>query len=82
MIQKKQWSEFYNTGLLLIINQILQVFGWSIVIEFDETKEIKEVYPVRSKFRGFDNNSVRENHIKITEYLKNNIQELEKEANN
>ena len=28
MVSKKEWSEFKNTGLLLIVNQILHVFTY------------------------------------------------------
>ncbi len=79
MIKKKEWSEFRNTGLLLFINQILHVFGWAIVFEIDGDK-LKSVYPVRTKFRGFDNQLVAESYAKISKYIKENAEELEKEA--
>lgn len=69
-MKKKEWSEFRNTGLLLFINQILHVFGWAIVFEIDGD-EIKQVYPARVNFRGFDNDSVEESYNKINEYMKN-----------
>lgn len=81
MVTKKEWSEFRESGLLLFINSILHVFGWAICFDIDkDTNEVKSVYPARVKFRGFDNDSVIESHIKIAEYLKQNIEELEKEA--
>jgi len=79
MVTKKEWGEFRNTGLLLFINQILHVFGWAIVFEIDE-EIIKSVYPARVKFRGFDNDSVSECYSKITDYLKDNIEELSNES--
>jgi hypothetical protein len=79
MVTKKSWAEFRKTGLLLFINQILHVFGWAIVFEFDG-EEIKEVYPARVKFRGFDHESAGESYINITNYLKENIDELKKET--
>jgi len=70
MIDKKDWSEFRSTGLLLIINQLLHVFGWAIVFEFDDkTDELVRVYPARVKFRGFDTKSQEESYVKVTEYL-------------
>ena len=82
MITKKNWQEFRETGLLLFINQILHVFGWAIVFDFDdETGDLKEVYPARVKFRGFDDKSVGESYQKITSYLSDNIKELKEEAN-
>jgi len=82
MVTKKHWSEFRETGLLLIINQLLHVFGWSIVYEYDDkTDEIVNVYPARVKFRGFNSESTSENYIKISKYMKENAEELDKEVN-
>jgi hypothetical protein len=33
MVTKKEWSEFRSTGLVLIVNQILHIFGWALVFE-------------------------------------------------
>jgi len=79
MVTKKEWSEFRATGLLLIINQFLHIFGWSIVFEFDG-EIVKSVYPARVKFRGFSDKDVEENYTKISEYMKANADELCKEA--
>lgn len=79
MVTKKEWSEFRSTGLLLFINQILHVFGWAIVFEMDG-EILKSVYPARVKFRGFSNDSVTESYAKISDYLKENIEELANEA--
>jgi hypothetical protein len=80
MVTKKEWAEFRNTGLLLIINQILHVFGWAIFFEI-ENDQVKNVYPVRVKYRGFDNKDVGESYIKISEYMNENAKELLKESN-
>lgn len=80
MIQKKSWKEFIDSGLVLYINQILQVFGWSIAYDVDSEGNIIDVFPVRSKFRGFESHSVSKSYRKITNYLKDNIEELKKEA--
>ena len=80
MLKKKDWNEFRNTGLLLFINQILHVFGWAIVFDFEEDGSLKEVYPARTKFRGFDGDSVSESYLKIGKYLAENADELYEEA--
>lgn len=80
MVTKKSWDEFRNTGLLLFINSILHVFGWAIVVDVENDKVI-DAYPARVKFRGFDEKSVEDSHIKIADYLKNNINELNQEVN-
>ncbi|MFZ7166529.1 MAG: hypothetical protein ACO1G5_03185 [Bacteroidota bacterium] len=79
MVNKKDWNEFRNTGLVLIINQILHIFGWAIVFEV-ENNEVKNVYPARVKFRGFDNDSTDEAYRKVSKYLKDNSEELYKET--
>jgi len=77
MIEKRDWNSFYNSGLLLIINQILHIFGWAIVFSFDdETKEIIEVYPARCKFRGFTEDVTSKSYKAVTHYMNENIKEL------
>jgi len=80
MIEEKTWEEFRDTGLLLYINQIMHIFGWAIVAEFDDNNSFRRMYPARVKFRGFDNKSVANSYAKISKYLKENITELEKES--
>jgi len=79
MVNKKDWNEFRSTGLVLIINQILHIFGWAIVFEV-ENNEVKNVYPARVKFRGFGNDSTSEAYKKLSEYMLENAEELNKEA--
>ncbi len=47
-----------------------------------ENDQVKNVYPARVKFRGFDDKSVGESYIKISEYMKDNVDELLKETKN
>lgn len=78
MVTKKDWNEFRNTGLVLIINQILHIFGWAIVFEVEEGV-VKNVYPARVKFRGFDNHSTSDSYEKISKYMVENAVELNDE---
>lgn len=80
MVTKKEWKEFRATGLFLIINQLLHVFGWALVMEFDG-ENIMNVYPARVKYRGFDSNVQSLGYQRVSKYLKENINELEEEAN-
>jgi len=66
---RKGWMEFRNTGLLFVINQLLQVFGWSIVIAIDGDGEIEDVWPARVKFRGFGEESQDEGYEKVARYM-------------
>ena len=79
MVDKKEWDEFRSTGLVLIINQILHIFGWAIVFEVEDD-QVKNVYPARVKFRGFDNDSTDEAYRKVSEYLKDNSEKLYQET--
>ena len=78
MITKKTWEEFRSTGLLWFINQTLHLFGWAIVIEYDDSdpEKIIEVYPARVKFRGFGQKSIDRGYRNVSKYLKDNIDEL------
>ncbi len=81
MVSKRSWDEFRNTGLLLIINQILHAFGWAIVIELDEKfTEIINCYPARVKFRGFSEDVTEASYKRIGEYLKKNANDIYEET--
>ncbi len=79
MVQQKTWKEFRKTGLILFINHFLHIFGWALVLQMDED-EIKNVYPARVKFRGFDNKNTSEAYKQLSVYMKFNASELLKEA--
>jgi len=81
MVEKRSWEEFQANGMLWWINRILHLFGWAIVFEMDDDNNIKEVYPARCKFRGFDPTSETKGFNKLTNYLTANIQELAKDLN-
>lgn len=74
-----QWNVFRDSGMLWYVNSLLHLFGWAIVLERDGD-EIKQVYPKRVNYRGFSEKSNTNGYRKVTEYLKNNIEELVKEV--
>lgn len=81
MVNKKGWEEFRETGMLLIINQILHIFGWAIVMEVNnENGDVVNCYPARVKYRGFDKKSMDESYINITKYMKENAKQLYNEV--
>lgn len=51
-ILEKSWEEFRNSGLLWAVNNLLHMFGWSLVAEIEDG-EIKRVYPARTKYLAF-----------------------------
>jgi len=79
-VKKGTWEEFRKCGLLWWANRILHLFGWAIVYSYDENDDIKEVYPARVKYRGFDGDVEEKGHQNLTEYLKNNIADLSDET--
>ena len=79
-VERKTWKEFQDSKLLWWVNRSLHLFGWAIVLECEDNGDVTEAYPARVKFRGFDEGTEEEGFIKLTEHLKNNIDELEKET--
>lgn len=78
-VKEKSWEEFRDSGLLWWVNTILHMFGWAIVYEVENGK-VKRVIPARVKYRGFGEEQNTEGYIKVSEYLKDNAAELEREA--
>ena len=79
MLEKKTWEEFRDNGFLWWINMILHTFGWCIVTECENGK-ITNVYPARTKFRGFPEESNTKGYQNVSKYLKENIEDIEKET--
>ena len=80
MVDKREWKEFREMGLLWWINMVLHTFGWAIVFSFDEGGELGEVYPARVKYRGFNEKSNDEGYTKVSKYLSENATDLLKDC--
>jgi len=82
-VKKKTWDEFSDSGLLWWINRILHSFGWSIVIVRDDKKDNKVTgaFPARTKYRGFSKEVEEEGYKRLTKYIRENAEELEREIN-
>ncbi|HFD2033389.1 TPA: hypothetical protein ACF2DD_001966 [Clostridium perfringens] len=80
MIDKKDWKEFKDSGLLWWINTLLHTLGWAIVFEYDKNKNIINVFPARVKFRGFDERVNTEGYIKVSKFINENSEELLNES--
>ena len=80
MINKKSWKEFRECGMLWWINMILHTMGWAITYKFDEDENILEVYPARVRFRGFGEQNNTDGYIKVSQYMKDNVDDLLEEA--
>lgn len=79
MVNRKSWEEFKENGLLWWINMILHTFGWAIVFEYENSKVVN-VYPARVKYRGFAEQNNTEGYIKVSQYLKDNVDNILKES--
>jgi len=64
---------------LLFVNIFLHIFGWAIAIEKEGDKFIS-MKPIRTSFRGFSNECQTEAYKKLSKYMVENAEELEKEA--
>ena len=81
MTKEVTLEEFRSTGLPMFINQILHIFGYAIGFDVDEkTKEPTRMIPLRVKFRGFSKDSINRNYEKLARYMKDNSEDLYKEA--
>jgi hypothetical protein len=79
-IERRDWKELKDSGLLWFVNRTLHLFGYAIVFDVDdETKEIKEVYFARCKFRGFSEKSDTKGFKNMYKYLKDNLDTIEKD---
>ena len=81
IVIKKSWDEFKNSGFLWWINMVLHTFGWAITVEMEDDKVIN-AYPARVKFRGFREKNNTEGYIKVSQYMKENVDKLLEEAEN
>lgn len=80
-IWEDSWEQFRKSGLLWFINSILHLFGWAIAVIMTDGK-VTDVYPTRVPYRWFSEKENTEGYAKVTKYLKNNIDELDRETNN
>jgi hypothetical protein len=80
-IQERTWKEFREAGLLWFANRILHLAGWAIIVVEEDDGSISKAYPARVTFRGFCADVESRGFQRISNYLKANIEELVKEAN-
>ena len=79
MLERRSINEFRNSGLLLLTNQFLHIFGWALVAEVDEKGNATELYPAYCKFRGFDNEDTDKAYEQITRHLEKRMPALLKD---
>ncbi len=77
MVEKRDWAEFQSAGLVWYVNRLLHLFGWAIVLQFDENDRITDAYPARCRFRGFDGKCEDNGFRKLTKHLSERWPEIE-----
>lgn len=76
MVKEITGKEFRESGALWFINSILHLFGMAITWNPD-TDELKASI---CKFRGFSEDCNDRGYKNLSNYLKDNIEEIEKEC--
>ena len=77
MLDQKTWDEFQNPGLLWLVNTFLHTFGWTLMTQVDDDGNIIGGVPCRTDYRGFTTDINDEGYLKVTDWLKENIDMLE-----
>lgn len=80
MVEIKDWKEFKDSGLLWYANLFLHAFGWCLLVEQDDDGNIIEGVPARTDFRGFSTEVNDAGYLKLTEWIKEHIDELDKDV--
>ncbi len=79
LIMRRSWKQFQQVGLLWWVNRMLHMFGWVIVYQYDG-EQIVEVYPARTRFRGFLPALEEQGFRRLTRYLAKNVDKLLEES--
>lgn len=80
MVEIKDWKEFKDSGLLWYTNLFLHAFGWYLLVEQDDNGNIVTGAPARTDFRGFSTEINDAGYLKLTEWIKEHIDELDKDV--
>ena len=80
MVEIKDWKEFKDSGLLWYTNLFLHAFGWCLLVEQDDNGNIIAGAPARTDFRGFSTEINDAGYLKLTEWVKEHIDELDKDV--
>lgn len=66
---ESSWDEFYDSGMLWVVNHTLHIFGWSIVLQCDEGKAM-DAWPSRTKYEGFTEEVEKAGYTRVKDWLK------------
>jgi len=68
MVNKSNWNEFRESGLLRFVNMFLHIFGWCIQITLDDNNNIQDVFPARCDYDGFCENEEKA-YLKLRKFM-------------
>ena len=80
MIEIKDWKEFKDSGLLWYANLFLHAFGWCLLVEQDDDGNVIAGFPARTDFRGFSTEINDAGYLRLTNWVKDHIDELDKDV--
>ena len=63
-----------------ILNLFLHAFGWCLLVEQDDDGNVIAGVPARTDLRGFSTDINDAGYLKLTEWVKDHINELDKDV--
>ena len=82
MIERREWKEFRNNGLLWFVNKFLVLYGWTIILVRDEDDNVIEVFPAKVKSRSISEKANEIGCKLFNNYVENNLDEIEEGQGN
>ena len=80
VIDPDHLNEFTDTGLVLVVNQILQIFGFCLMYTENKNGVTSGLTICRTRFRGFSPESTQKAYSKLSDYMVKNANTLKFEA--
>ena len=80
-VQDIPLQQFLDSGLLTLTNEFLHIFGFALAYDCNKegVPENNSLTPVRTIFRGFSESSQEKAYAKITAYMKEHADDLQKD---
>lgn len=75
LLVESTWREFADAGLFWWINRGLHLFGWALVYIENKDGTIERVYPARTTYRGFSEETEREGFRQLSQHMRDNLKD-------
>lgn len=69
MKNRQAWLKFKDSGLLWLINGLLQHMGYVIAFKFDDHDNLIDVYPMEANFKGFTDELEQKGRCSLGKHL-------------